>query len=71
MSFIDDLKKINMRIKHEYSLEISNQMSDTNLMDVYLNTKSVKKNIQKLKDVLSNHVNKYTERRIIMVIYHK
>jgi len=57
------LHDINQRISSEFCLETAQKLSDTSLLEVYRNSKSVKKNVNTLSNILEKHVEISTETR--------
>ena len=61
-----DLDFINTNINKYYSKEIENKLKDENLLEIYKDTKSVKKEIKILNDILNK--NNIEEKKISKIL---
>jgi hypothetical protein len=59
------MKEINIRIKQEICYETLEELTDEKLMSEYKECNSVKNEIQKLKNVLKNHIDEETTQKIV------
>ncbi len=59
------MQSINERIQREICKETINALTDTNLMDEYTKSESVKNEIMKLSSILDKYVNSETAKKII------
>ena len=63
------MEEINERISNEFSNNIFLEISDNNLIDDYIKTKSVKKEIEKLENILNKYINDNTIKNNIINDY--
>ena len=59
------MEQINIRIKQEICNETLKELTDEKLMSEYKECNSVKNEIQKLKNVLNNHIDEETTQKIV------
>ena len=59
------MEEINIRIKQEICYETLEELTDEKLMSEYKECNSVKNEIQKLKNVLNNHIDEETTQKIV------
>ena len=59
------MEQINIRIKQEICNETLKELTDEKLMSEYKECNSVKNEIQKLKNVLNNHIDEQTTQKIV------
>ena len=59
------MEQINIRIKQEICYKTLEELTDEKLMSEYKECNSVKNEIQKLKNVLNNHIDEETTQKIV------
>ena len=60
-----NFKEVNKRIKREFSLDVTSQLSDDSLLDEYMKCDSVIRNIKLLEGILENHTPSSVKSQIV------